>query len=338
MGDYVEKDLISVIVPIYKVEIYLENCIKSIVNQTYENLQIILVEDGSPDRCGNICDKYEQLDSRIIVIHKENGGVSDARNTGLDASTGKYIIFIDSDDYIHPQMIQVLMSNLKQYDTDISICSYKLVKDMNSINNEYSNHTVIYNNVEALSNMYNDLYITTVVAWNKVYKRSLFEGIQFPKGKVHEDEFTIYKLLYKANKIVYTDAVLYYYLQRNTSIMGQKLISNDFDAIQAQEEVFNFMYAKEESELINKALNRYLSYMIDLYFRIIKNPVLGRELAKKVKSQYYTCYQEYIGITNFSFIKRFKFKSFMINDMLCKLIIIIMRLRHFMKGVCFERK
>ncbi|MBR1540013.1 MAG: glycosyltransferase [Clostridia bacterium] len=129
-----EEELISIIVPVYKVEKYLDKCINSIVSQTYKNLEVILVDDGSPDSCGKMCDEWTQKDTRIKVIHKENGGLSDARNFGLDCAKGKYIQFVDSDDYIEKDMIEFLYKNLKENNADISICSNYMVDEENVIN------------------------------------------------------------------------------------------------------------------------------------------------------------------------------------------------------------
>lgn len=228
------SELISIIVPIYKVELYLKRCIDSILKQSYKNLEIILVNDGSPDKCGEICDDYSRIDNRIKVIHKKNGGISEARNSGIDISHGAYITFIDSDDWINELYIEELYCILNKSSADISICSY-----IKTTNNEFKDNFLFkmiyeYSNIEALEQFTDKFYVQMVIATGKLYKRTLFEGIRFPIGKIHEDEFTTYKLIFKAKKIVLTTAQLYYYWQREDSITGVGFsINNRLDGIEA---------------------------------------------------------------------------------------------------------
>ncbi len=214
------EELITIIVPIYQVEKYLKKCIDSILNQTYKNLEIILVDDGSTDNSPKICDDYKKKDNRIKVIHKENGGLSDARNAGMKIATGKYIGFIDSDDYIKSDMYQVLYENIVKTNADISICDFLAIKenDSNYTMEERKQDINEYNTIEALR-----LLIENKIrsyAWNKLYKRELLAGIQFPKGKKMEDLAVMYKIFEKAEKIVNTNKTEYYYLQRSSSILG----------------------------------------------------------------------------------------------------------------------
>ena len=207
-----EPVLISVIVPIYKVEAYLKKCIKSIQNQTYSNLEIILVDDGSPDGCGAICDRYAKEDTRIRVIHKENGGLSDARNKGLDIATGEYILFVDSDDYIHPQMVEILLQHLEVVDADMAVCGFKTVEENEEVifdcfdicetaGREKKTEVVgidageVFEGQAVMNNLqYKNLL--TVVAWNKLYKAELFAELRYPKGRVQEDEFLVHHILH----------------------------------------------------------------------------------------------------------------------------------------------
>ena len=183
---------ISIIVPIYNVEKYLEKCIKSILSQTYKNLEIILVDDGSPDKCGMICDKYKEIDDRIIVIHQENKGLSGARNTGLKNANGKYVCFIDSDDYINEHMIETLYENLIKTGSDISICDFFQVKENENIKiKKIENAVKIMNKQECLKKLLYHKYKLDIVTWNKLYKQELFNNIEFPEGKIYEDFATI---------------------------------------------------------------------------------------------------------------------------------------------------
>ena len=212
------NSLISVIVPIYKVEKYLRKCIESILSQTYTNLEIILVDDGSPDKCGEICDEYEKKDSRIKVIHKKNGGLSDARNAGLDIMAGNYVAFVDSDDWIEPQMYEHLLAKLHYFHADISIGGVSCDLDDNGIINtekivSYDSAPFSEGNVETMHRF----FITSWAAWDKLYKADLFRDIRFPVGEINEDEAIVLQLLSKCTRVCYTNEVFYHYMRRPSS-------------------------------------------------------------------------------------------------------------------------
>lgn len=214
-----KKELISVIVPIYNVEKYLSKCINSILEQTYKNLEIILIDDGSDDSSPQICDKYSKKDKRIKVIHKENKGVSSSRNKGLELSTGKYIVFVDSDDYIDKQMIEKLYNNLIENKADISVCNhyYNYQKDTFELKKFLHQKLTIDNN-DKFYNIYNDYSLSTIIPWGKIYKKEIFANIRYPIGKIHEDEAIILDILTKASRVSYFDEPLYYYVKRDNSI------------------------------------------------------------------------------------------------------------------------
>ncbi len=213
--------LISVIVPCYNVEKYLPRCINSIINQTYNNLEILLVDDGSPDQCGEICDKYAKKDKRIKVIHKENGGLSDARNIALDLSRGEYILFIDSDDYVATNHIEHLYNMMLTSHADMAIEWGQTFYEGTTpiIDTLDGKKSVILDSEEALMNMFYQKDFDTS-AWAKLYKRSLFDGIRYPKGWLYEDLPTTYRLIQKCTKIVFSNYKSYYYLLRHNSIEG----------------------------------------------------------------------------------------------------------------------
>ncbi len=279
--------------PIYNVENYLRKCIDSIINQTYNNLEIILVDDGSPDNCGKICDEYAEVDSRIKVIHKENGGLSDARNVGIDVATGKYIAFIDSDDYIDKCFIEYLCTLCKKNDAYIAECDFvKFYDDKIEIIND-EKEEFIFNNKEMINRIYNEeSYIKTVIVWNKLYKTSLFKDIRFPKGKIHEDEFTTYKLYWNSNnRIAVTNKKLYYYRYNQESIMGSKFSLRRLDYIQALEERLKFFKNKNQIDLYDKTLELYAYRLIE-YYNLIKKYVANskieqKELLRKFKKNYH---------------------------------------------------
>lgn len=249
------NDLISVIVPIYKVEDYLEKCINSILNQTYKNIEVILVDDGSPDKCGEICDYYATKDNRIKVIHKKNGGLSEARNYGIDIATGKYILFVDSDDFIDKNMCEVLIKEAEKNNSDIVICGHYIVKGNNYYASKMllTDSKVLLTNLEMTKKFFLKGYFETLVVWNKLYKKELFytnEKIRFPIGKLNEDIFTIYKLYYIANKITAINKPLYYYVQRKESIMGSFSEKNIIAHMDCIKEYFNFSKKRKNMKYI----------------------------------------------------------------------------------------
>ena len=253
--------LVSVIVPIYGVEQYLERCIKSIQNQTYNNLEILLVDDGSPDNCGEICDKYAEKDSRIRVIHKQNGGLSDARNAGIEVASGEYYFLLDSDDWIHKQTIEIMMRMITDNNCDLAICGYQYAYEGKEYADKKLNLTDVLGQYKKV-NSYRaqEIYFTNpdkrleyTVAWNKIYHKDLFKNIRYPKGKVHEDEFTTFKLLHEAGNIGIIKEPLYYYFVRNDSIMGEFKASR-FDAFDGYLEKMRFYMKWNYPELATKSL------------------------------------------------------------------------------------
>ena len=227
--------MISVIVPIYKVEQLLERCIESVLSQDYENFELILVDDGSPDRCGTICDKYFEKDNRIKVIHKENGGLSDARNAGLAIAEGEYIAFIDSDDWVAPDYLSCMLDLMNSTEADICECEILRTSSDEKMALESSLYSECFDVENALRELICDGVFHQYV-WNKLYKRECIGDNLFPVGKLNEDEFWTYRVFGNADKIVKTDKVLYYYFQREGSIMGTKYNLRRLDALEAKKE------------------------------------------------------------------------------------------------------
>lgn len=230
------EPLISVIIPVYNVEKYLNKCITSVVEQTYKNLEIIIVDDGSTDQSPEICDEWKKRDSRIQVVHSSNGGAGKARNTALDMATGDYVTFVDSDDYIAPQMYQVL---LEQFYDGIGIveCNYSMVYDDSEEFKEerkiYKIHT--YSAVEAMHENIND-HIFRQLIWNKMYRKDVIKGIYFPTGKKIDDEFWTYQAIGNASKLIYMDQKLYAYRQQEQSVMHLLDAKKRLEALKAKEE------------------------------------------------------------------------------------------------------
>lgn len=217
------KNKISVIVPIYNVEPYIHECIDSIINQTYPHLEIILVDDESPDNCPAICDTYAAMDSRIKVIHKKNGGLSDARNAGLDIATGEYIGFVDSDDWIEKDMFEYLLNGILKYNADIAVCNlFYATQYRYTVKNICPDK--VLTSYEALEAMFNDQI--ECYAWNKLFKRSVWGEVRYPLGKNFEDMLTIYKPIDQAQNIVFLEEAKYYYRQRSDSISGTRDYKN----------------------------------------------------------------------------------------------------------------
>lgn len=216
-------DLVSVVIPIYNVQNYLRKCLNSILSQTYKNTEIILVDDGSTDDSGTICDKYEKYDSRIIVVHKKNGGLSDARNVGIDIASGKYITFIDSDDYVSENYIEELYKMLIENNADISsVCLHYVNEIGRSLSRTYTKKDIILlSTKEALKQMMYQTLITNS-ACTKLYKIDLFKEIRYPVGELFEDIAVTYKLFMKAKKIVAKQTSLYHYFVRTGSISKNK--------------------------------------------------------------------------------------------------------------------
>ena len=232
------SDLISVIVPIYGVEEYLSKCIDSIINQTYKNLEIILVDDGSPDKCPDICDAFEKKDARIKVIHKKNGGLSDARNAGIDIAKGEYFVFIDSDDWVETTMVEHLLDACKKYNVKLAACG-RYITDGTVINGTaYEGTEGVYSPEEALNEILSGKSLD-VAAWDKIYARNLFEEIRFPVGENNEDIAVFYKIVDLAGRVAHTGTSEYFYRSRPGSITklkystdARKIIEKNLNSIE----------------------------------------------------------------------------------------------------------
>lgn len=229
-----EQPLISVIVPVYKVEPYLDKCISSIANQTYRNLEIILVDDGSPDNCPATSDAWAEKDSRIRVIHKTNGGLSDARNAGMAVATGELMAFVDSDDWIAQDMYEHLYQRLLEDGSDIAACGVQMVWEDKTPSRMLTREgNCVLNQEEAMRAIIEESWLKQPV-WYKLYKTELVRGILFPVGKYHEDVFWSYQAVGRAKKVSVSDHIGYYYLQRGSSIMGEGYSLKRLDAIEAK--------------------------------------------------------------------------------------------------------
>lgn len=290
--------LISVIVPIYKVEPYLQRCLDSVVNQTYTNLEIILIDDGSPDNCPQICDDYAAKDNRIVVIHKENGGLSDARNVGLDICKGEYISFIDSDDWVADIYIESMVKAILDNNADMAVVNFK--RSPYALNfyppSLICTKTEILEHIQAVEKLWSSEETIFVTAWGKLVKASLYKNIRFPKGFVHEDVYTSYKLLYFSQKTIFLDAPLYYYFQREGSIMSEAK-PDSLRLLKAKVERYLFFKSHKEIKIMAFSLPSLCWDLLFAYSKISKGGlVIGFSSATEVLSIYqeavkdYTCY------------------------------------------------
>ncbi len=259
--------LISVIVPVYKVEAYLDACVQSILDQSYPDLEILLVDDGSPDHCPQMCEAWAVQDARIRVIHKSNGGLSSARNAGLELCTGEYIAFVDSDDWIKPDMFRRMLEALEREKADICACNIVSCYPDREVCWGAKAYTV-GDSETMLDRLYSDS-VFPVSAWNKLYKRKLWDGFRFPEGKICEDAFTTCLLLDKAERIVQITDALYCYRIRPESIMTSSFSRKSMDEEEAWRRNYEFVRDKYP-RLYRKAFSFYLQSVNVLIHRIKK--------------------------------------------------------------------
>lgn len=270
--------MVTIIVPVYNVEKYLNKCIESIANQSYKEIEIILVDDGATDNSGNICDEWKKKDSRITVIHKKNGGLSSARNAGLDKANGKYVCFIDSDDWVEPDFIEVLFKSIERHNADISQCGF--VEEIEGAESApyRSDSYLVITGKDAIKNLYNrKTYLSTVVMWNKLFKKKIFQDLRFDEGIVHEDEALIHEVLYNADKVVINESKLHHYLTRPNSIMNSTFSLKRLDSIYAYEKRISYLQDKKEHELVEMTMRMYFRVLIGVSSNLFYSTIAGKE-------------------------------------------------------------
>lgn len=289
------KGLVSVVVPVYNVRDYLSDCIESICSQSYGDLEIILVDDGSTDDSGIICDQAAELNKNIRVVHKENGGLSSARNAGIDIANGEFIVFVDSDDVIGNDYVEKLIEPFHSNESaDISICGFaRFSENINEVkllsDCVFQGYRRI-SNLEALAGICNTDHSTYFeITCNKMYRVELFDGIRFPVGKVHEDVSTVYKLLYKAKDIYICDEALYYYRLRQDSITGAFRREN-LDLIEALEQRDAFYHSLLPASIANAHTVFALNAIMRLFYRSD-----GSAYDEAILNSYRELYQSSIG-------------------------------------------
>ena len=257
---------VSIIVPVYQVENYIRQCIDSILVQTFTDFELILVDDGSKDKSGQICDEYAVIDQRVKVIHKENGGLSDARNCGMDQAVGNYFMFVDSDDYIAPTMLEYLYKALMNKEADIAVCNFLHFFEEDRKRDFSTNiQSEVLSGAEIFYSRKNErVYGIWTVAWNKLYKRETLGNVRFRFGKYHEDEFWANDIYQMDIKVVTIPECLYYYRQRDNSIMGRKNIKRDFDILEAlQERIAVYFMDERHADQAYKVMIFSLEYLAE---------------------------------------------------------------------------
>lgn len=285
------KGLVSVIVPVYNVEKYVRRCVHSILAQTYSKLEVLLIDDGSQDQSGMICEEYPIKDSRVRVIHQENGGLSSARNTGIEEAKGEYLAFVDSDDFIAKNFVERLLKACKETGSEIAQCRWECVTgDSLTKQSQLEETSRVYSGYETLEQMYEADGAYYIVAWNKLYFAKLFADIRYPIGRIHEDEATTYRLLEKAEKVVVLDTSLYGYFTSDASITRNQFKLQRLDWEIAVRERLAYFQDKGYDSLLLPTIKAYLDGCTMLYFQC-KKFVQGseneqRELKRKMKHAY----------------------------------------------------
>ena len=273
------EDLISVLVAVYNVEDFLERCLDSIIIQTYKNIEIIIIDDGSDDNSGEICEYFLSLDNRIKLLHINNKGLSYVRNLGISLAKGKYITFVDGDDYLENDYIETLYNNLIKYNADLSCCSYYRVFNDSIIPRNKSDKTYVFNSKEAIEKSYLDKGME-VYAWNKLYKKELFNDISFPLKRKSQDRFIMYDIFNKCDKVVYETVPKYFYLQRKTSA-AHNLVSINKDAIDASINAMKLF--KNNLDLYKLATKDYIKTYLGFFKKeVYYTKTVNNELRNKI--------------------------------------------------------
>lgn len=269
---------ISIIAPVYQVEKYIGQCIESVINQTFKNFELILIDDGSKDKSGNICDEYAKRDKRIHVVHTENKGAASARNRGLDLATGKYIAFVDGDDYLAKNMLDKLYKVITQENCDVVVCDFLNLhanpdKDFSL---QLSDSKV--SGREILSHLKNQKnYGVWTIVWNKLYKKEILKDLRFPEGKYFEDEIFSDQLYLRCNEVQVISDVLYYHRVLETSTMNTQKIRNYLDLIDAFQLRINLYL---ENRLPDDEIYKVLIYMLEPYTKCAKADFMGNDKEK----------------------------------------------------------
>ncbi|UOR13789.1 glycosyltransferase family 2 protein [Halobacillus amylolyticus] len=312
---------ISIIVPVYNVEPYLRRCLDSILAQTFTNIEVIVVNDGSTDGSGLICDEFATKDERVKVIHKENGGVSSARNIGIDEARGNFIGFVDSDDWVFEDMFGRLFRICLNSNCDIAVCDFaREINGKGSLLRQES-YTKTMNNEEAMRQLFKGKLYRFALC-NKLYKKKCFFNVRFPEGRIHEDLSTTYKLFYKADKVVFTNYTGYIYVKRDRSILTSRFSRKRMEAFIGWDEIISFMES-EYPRLSKEYLTCFVYWCIDNSFYI-----LNQVNHKKVKYEFLSIIQECV--------KKYYKNILRTNNLSFKYKYLITVLNYSTRSFCFQ--
>jgi len=286
-----DNPLISIIVPVYNVKEYLKRCVESLINQTYRNIEIIIVDDGSTDGSELLCDNFKNTDKRIKVFHKKNGGLSDARNFGISHSTGQYIGFVDSDDFIDKNMYEILMKNIIKNDADISICKFTIT-NKNSFKIKPETDIKVFSKEEAMKEVMLGNYFQSHVC-NKLFKRKLFSNLKFPEKKWYEDVYSMHLLIHNSEKIVSSNYCGYAYFRRKESITNCTWNNKHFDWLDALENIKRF-YKINYPEYLDEVCNVYVFANLLLIRKLCLTKKSGKKLIELLRENILENYKKYI--------------------------------------------
>ena len=293
---------ISIIVPVYNVEKYIRKCLDSILNQTFKDFELILVDDGSLDNSGKICDDYALKDNRIKVIHKKNGGLSSARNAGLDVAQGDYIGFVDSDDWIEPDMYEILYENCIRTNADIGIVE---INYGGILEKEDKNKRKIYSNKDLLKDLvYNAGKDITWTAWNKLWRRDLIEDTRFKEGRIYEDGLFLYTLSNKIEKIIKINYRAYNYRIDNESITRSKISKKQLDFLHNTLDIYKILSSPYKEDMFIRDLIKYTEYIL---LEMIKQKNINREIIKEIKKFYFDNFELIEKENKLKGISKYKF-------------------------------
>ncbi len=274
---------VSIIVPVYNVEAYLHKCVDSILHQTLVDIEIILVDDGSTDSCGDICDEYAALDSRVNVIHKVNGGLSDARNAGLDVAGGQYIGFVDGDDCVEPEMFEALYHACEENKTCIAACDYLLkITDSGKILSHSTGEKQVMTSESFFGEVLRYGSAVGMGVWDKLYDKRLFEHARFSVGKLHEDTDIMYRLVFQTDRISYLSIPCYVHYLRPGSITDRRYGKRDFDRYEANYGMFRYI-ADNHPVLIDVAAENHCISNLNIVRNMVRSEIYDREMYQKLR-------------------------------------------------------
>ena len=295
---------VSVIIPVYNVKDYLWRCVESVLNQTVSDIQIILVDDGSNDGSEVVCDDIANTDARIVVIHKNNGGLSSARNTGIASADGEYICFVDSDDIIAPYYVEHLLSLCVNYNCDIAVGSYlTFTTESPTFDSDKNFNLEILTGYNAINKLFGESYVMATIACNKLYRKSLFDSVAFPEGKINEDEATAYKMYYLSSKVAFSNKCVYGYYMRPNSITKSRFSKRNFDYLEIAKERYEFFKLIGDERLYHMFLKTYCWALLD-FARKVRRELKDNEKSKEFVREFKKSSKVLLKSKNVSFLKR----------------------------------